>query len=53
MCYSGCIHENRNGECKHRGGPPRICPGEETDEVEYEPDWDAIREQKEEDRWRR
>ena len=50
MCYSGCVYENYQGECKHKGGPPRVCPGEETDEEEYEPDYDAMLEHKREGR---
>jgi len=30
MCYAGCIHENRNGDCSKSGGG---CPDD------YEDDW--------------
>lgn len=52
MCYSGCIYENNQGECKHKGGPPRICPGEEESEDVYEPDYDLMLEYKMEERGR-
>ena len=46
------MYENQWGECKRKGGPPRVCPGEETDECEddYEPDYDQMLEYKREAR---
>ena len=29
MCYMNCKYENRDGDCRHKGGPPRVCPHEE------------------------